>query len=848
MPQIRLIFLWHMHQPFYKDLVTGEYRLPWVRLHALKDYYGMVKLLDEYPAIHQTFNLVPSLVAQIQDYADGMAKDPFLDAAAKPAAELSAAERRFILAYLFQANAAHLIARYPRYEELYQRFRASGENPERALARFEAQDFTDLQVLSQLAWFDEFFLQEPEAASLVRKGRNFDAGDQRLVISLERELISRVLLAYAQAARKGAIEISASPFYHPILPLLCDTGVGAVSTPGLKLPQQRFRHPEDARDQLMRGLDYHEKVFGVRPRGAWPSEGSISEEVLRMASALGLKWLASDEGVLARSLNCTFSRNPNGTLQVPSAERLFRIYSYEGGSQPLYLLFRDRLLSDLIGFVYSGMPPGDAAQDFVRRIHEAADPVIAKGRDAVLAVILDGENAWEYYPRSGREFLRRLYDAITRDPQIRAVTVGEAIQAARDSETGKLGGLGTPAARQEEPPLGRPSGVRVAGPPGKVAQSLNAPVPLSSLVPGSWINSNFNVWIGAPEDNRSWDYLSQARDFYAEHGMTAAEEHRSLAYEEILIAEGSDWNWWYGPEHHSANDRDFDELYRKHLSNVYLALGSHPPDYLAQPIAITAVRPVFQPQTAYIHPHLGAEFERYFDWIGAAVYSSGLRAGAMHGKQFLFDAAWAGIDEQNVYGRLDFTSMPEGEFEIRVNLEFGGESAGDTQGFSAGQDAGVALISEAPRKAGLLNSALTLEATAAGGALKSWRLRVPDSETTIAASGSGQRPTTTDQRPGDNQRPRDDQRPPDSGQRPPTTDQRPGDNRRPVLVFLRRNFTFQLPLTILGCAPGSVLRVRFAVWRNGLPQDALPLEGWIPLRIAPEDELAAGMHNYSAFS
>src|SRR6478609_8931297 len=236
MPVLRVVVLWHQHQPYYKDLVTGEYRLPWVRLHALKDYYGIVKLLEEFPDVHQTFNLVPSLISQIQDYESGAAYDPFLTVASRRAKDLTQTERRFALQYLFQANPAHLIGRYPRYAELWERFQSAGSVPEKAEKFFQPQDFTDLQVLSQLAWFDEFFLLEPDIAALVKKGRGFSLDDQRFVIEREGDLIKRVIPAHAEAANRGRIEISTSAFYHPILPLVCDTNQGAVSTAGLPLP------------------------------------------------------------------------------------------------------------------------------------------------------------------------------------------------------------------------------------------------------------------------------------------------------------------------------------------------------------------------------------------------------------------------------------------------------------------------------------------------------------------------------------------------------------------------------------------------------------------------------------
>ena len=749
MPVLRVVVLWHQHQPFYKDLVTGEYRLPWVRLHGLKDYYGMVKLLDEFPQVHQTFNLVPSLLTQIQDYVAGTARDPFLQVAAKPAKDLSPEERRFALQYLFQANPVNMIGRYPRYHELWERYRATGDSPERAERYFQPQDFTDLQVLSQIAWFDEFFLEDPDVAALVKKGHNYSLEDQKFVIARERQLLGKVLPAHAEGAKRGGIEISTSPFYHPIMPLVCDVNMGAVSSPGLPLPQNRFRHPEDAVEQLLRGLDLHEKVFGVRPTGVWPSEGSVSEEVLGIAQSLGVKWMATDEGVLGRSMGIFFSRDGDGHLSAAQAETLYNIHRFESGNTEMHLIFRDHTISDLVGFVYSGMPADQAAQHLIHNIKRAAQPILEKGCDAMVPVILDGENAWEYYPRSGREFLRRFYDALEKESGTEAVTVSEAI------------------ARHKEP------------------------AKLTSLVPGSWINANFNVWIGAPEDNKSWDYLYHARNFYSQAAERANDAQRALAFEEILIAEGSDWNWWYGPEHHSANDREFDELYRKHLSNVYQVLGASPPDYLAQPIIGGVARPSFTPQTAYIHPHVDGDMVRYFEWMGAAAYTSDRRSGSMHGKQFLLDAVYAGIDATHVYGRLDFAGgVPEIEFELVVNLE--------------------SWPSEGQRA----RRVLRLDADVKEKKLHAWSVKVQDEEKPLPDSSGAS---------------------------------------SEVGVALLKNFEFKVPLGWLMAAPvasskspaswanpvATRLRLRFSLWSHGLPVDALPVEGWMELQLLSEEELAA---------
>jgi len=731
-PSIHLLFLWHMHQPYYKDLVTGEYRLPWVRMHALKDYYGMVKLLEEFPGLHQTFNLVPSLMVQVQDYVSGAARDPFLDAASRPAAEMGLNEKTFALRYLFQANVDNLIARYPRYRQLWQEFHTRLQDVPAAAQRIRNNDLTDLQVLSQIAWMDEFFLDDSDIRELIEKGRDYTQDDQQLVVAKEKEFLGRVLPAYSEAAQSGAIEISTSPFYHPILPLVCDTNIGAVSHGGLPLPAQRFSHPEDAREQIERGLKLHEQVFGVRPRGMWPSEGSVSNQALEIAHELGLNWVGTDEGVLGRSIGVPFHRSNGVTLDAAGAGQLYRIFRWEQGESAMHMVFRDHSFSDLIGFVYSGMPAREAAEDFIHRIKESAAPLLRQGRNAVVPVILDGENAWEYYPQSGREFLRRMYDAIQKDPAIEALTVSEAIER----ET--------------------------------------APQKLASIFPGSWINANFDIWIGAPEDNIAWDHLSAARRFFAENAGQATPEQKQLAHEELLIAEGSDWNWWYGPEHHSDNDREFDELYRKHLSNVYLALGAAPPDILAQPIAGMMTQPHFTPQTAYISPEIDGRDVGYFEWLGAAAHVADRYSSAMHGKLFLLDTGYAGIDDTNLYCRLDF-------------MEDAAEWAGD------GMQLTVAIETK-PSEPASAATVHRLEADISGGRVRAW---------TFAENGGK------------------------------------GDHPESIELSLESIFECRVPLALLKAPLRSMLCVRFSLWRDRLPLDALPQEGAIEVLLLPESELNA---------
>jgi alpha-amylase/alpha-mannosidase (GH57 family) len=521
MPKIYLCFLWHMHQPFYKDLASGEYRLPWTRMHALKDYYGMVKILEEFPQIKQTFNLVPSMMVQVEEYARGEANDPFLKAALKPAESLTKHERDFILRNFFMANHTRMIYRYPRYGELF--------NAHQAKRDFAPQDFRDLQVLSQVAWFDEEFQEhDAEVRGLVAKGRDFSLEDQVLMGRKQREILALVIPQYRKLAATGQIEISTTPFYHPILPLVCDSDIAQVSHPHVPLPP-RFRHPEDARLQLQRARDYVHQTFGVAPIGMWPSEGSVSDEALGIAAEVGFEWAATDNGVLERTLN-----------RGASPDVTYKPYEWSRDGRSLGMIFRDHLMSDLIGFVYSGMDSGSAARDFLHRIHDNCHGILESGRHAMVPIILDGENAWEYYDRSGRPFFRELYAGIQADPKMEAITVREAFLKMK-------------------------------------------PEPLLNIFPGSWINSNFDIWIGAEEDNKSWRLLLDARNAIDE-ATQATDSQRALAMEEIMIAEGSDWNWWYGPEHHSDNREEFDQIYREHLANVYRALGVPAPPELSQPI------------------------------------------------------------------------------------------------------------------------------------------------------------------------------------------------------------------------------------------------------------------------
>jgi alpha-amylase/alpha-mannosidase (GH57 family) len=604
-----------MHQPFYKDLVSGEYKLPWTRMHALKDYYGMAHALEEFPNVHQTFNLVPSMMAQVAEYAAGEARDPFLELALKPAEALTDPEKAFLLRHSFYSDPHRMIYRYPRYGELFDAWNA--QKPSGSWRLFGAQEFRDLQMWSQLAWFDEAIQdRDPEVRDWVRRGQGFTVADQRRMGEKQREIVTLVAPEYQKLAASGQIEISTTPYYHPILPLLCDSDIAGVSHPGVPLPP-RFRYPDDARRQLALAREYIGRQFGASPVGLWPSEGSVSDEVFSIAAELGFQWAATDSGVLNRTLGHSVG-----------VEGLYKPYRWNQRGGSLNVIFRDHFLSDLIGFVYSKMDSGAAAEDFLRRIRENCASILASGKDALAPIILDGENAWEYFDRNGRPFLRELYGRISKDGQMRAVTISEALK-------------------------------------------LVEPEPLHHIFPGSWISANFDVWIGADEDNVAWTQLLRARQTYdATKGVP--EDRRRLAFEELLIAEGSDWCWWYGPEHDSDNREEFDQLYRSHLANVYRFLNLTPPEELSRPILRVLAPALEIPPCGPVRPVIDGEVTSYFEWIGAGSYHADERSGSMHGKRFLVREALFGSDGGNLFLRLDFHPGHEQELagmEARVTAQ-----------------------------------------------------------------------------------------------------------------------------------------------------------------------------------
>jgi alpha-amylase/alpha-mannosidase (GH57 family) len=586
MAEVAVAFLWHQHQPYYPDDVAGANLMPWVRLHGVKDYYGMALHLLEFPEMACTINLVPSLLVQLQAYTEHGCTDQLLEASRKPVDGLTEEDTLFLLDHFFMANPEQMIRPFPRYFELYMR-RSPGRGTARdALRRFQPRDFRDLQVWFNLAWIHPLaFERDSELKALRDKGRYFTEADKAAVLEKHLEILRQVLPLHRELAARDQVELTTTPFYHPILPLLFDKKLAREATPEVKLPRYAGGYPDDAEVQVRRAVEHHAQLFGSRPRGMWPAEGSVCQAMLPLLYKHGIRWIATDEEILSASTQGFISRDNKGHLRNP--DHMYRPYRVTEHGCDLGIVFRDHALSDLIGFHYQRSDPVAAADDFISKLHGIAEGVKGDG-PALVSVILDGENCWEHYPGGGAAFLRALYERCVRERDIHPVKIGDFLDKHPPRDT------------------------------------------LPHLFAGSWINHNFAIWVGHEEDNTAWDTLHSAREHLklrASEGRVPLEKIQQ-AREEIYIAEGSDWFWWYGPENTSSQDALFDYLFRKHLQNMYLLLGDQPPPELARPISQRSQRPIHTLPRAFLQVKIDGR-RTFFEWLTAGKYVCHNERGSM---------------------------------------------------------------------------------------------------------------------------------------------------------------------------------------------------------------------------
>jgi alpha-amylase/alpha-mannosidase (GH57 family) len=613
---IHLAIIWHQHQPvYYKDPETGVYAKPWVRVHASKDYYDMAAILKSYPDVHVTFNLTPSLIRQLDDLAAG-ATDVYWEMASVPADQLTDEQKRFILRYFFDIN-PEIVQRFLTYTEL-QRMRPSAgdDDVQVALETWTAQDYRDLQVLFNLGWTDPDFLGQEPLASLVAKGRGYTEEDKAVVLGEHLRILKDVIPLHREMQESGQIEVTMTPFAHPILPLLINTSLAKVALPTAEMPDPPFRFGQDAEAQLARGVAMYRDHFGVDPSGMWPAEGAVAQQMVHMVSGAGIRWMASDEGVLAQSLWMGgFSRDAGDVVQ--EADALYRPYAVAGPDDvPVAIVFRDVVLSDKVGFAYSRMDGQAAAADLIGRIHAIRQRLKAEGAQGphLVTVILDGENAWEHYENDGKEFLHTLYRLLSDDPAIVTVTPSEYL-------------------------------ARFPAEPSRQ---------IDDLWPGSWINHDYATWIGEEEENRAWEYLQRARHTLGQYadGTFAPPSDEALeeAFTLMYIAEGSDWFWWYGADQNSGADDDFDRQYRDTLKQVFTTLGKEPPAWLSVPIVAQAPEPAERATAGLIQPTIDG-VPAAGEWDAAGYYGAG--GGAMAAGGLPLDRLYYGFDAQHLYLRVE---------------------------------------------------------------------------------------------------------------------------------------------------------------------------------------------------
>ncbi len=571
-PKLYLALLWHQHQPIYKDTSyptqAGSYLHPWVRLHAIRDYYSMATLIAQHPNLHLTINLTPSLLWQIEDYVERGATDRALESTLKPAEALTGDEREYILSNFFDADWHNQIFPHPRYNELFIQRREG--------RRFSVEDIRDLQMWFNLAWFGQEFrdgdlrLATGEIVSVrrfVEQGHGFIVADIEAMVAEQYKIMRATIPIHRHLQERGQIEVSTTPFYHPILPLLVDTDRAPIDRPGATHPH-RFAHPEDAEAQVRLAFEFYRRHFGQPPRGMWPAEGAVSQFVVPLFARHGVRWIATDRGVLARSGRWGY--------RVDDPDVLCQPYRVEEDKHAISIFFRDTALSDAIGFRYYRYADDEqAACDFLREIKEWFAWRVTGDEDRVLTVILDGENAWSSYREDARPFLHALYCLLERDAEVETVTFAEHL-------------------------AGHPE--RGIDPHPQSGQTK-----VDDLFTASWIDENgsapgvdLGTWIGEDEENQGWELLGQARDFLSQAGATP--ETAPAAFEALYMAEGSDWFWWFGADQDSGNDDEFDDLFRMHLKNIYHGLSVEPPAELDRNIVPHAVVWTFVQPATQIQP------------------------------------------------------------------------------------------------------------------------------------------------------------------------------------------------------------------------------------------------------
>ncbi len=605
----KISFLWHMHQPYYRDDLSSLIVMPWVFLHAIKDYYDMPWFLEKYPTIKATFNLVPSLLVQLKEYEEYDVNDRFLKTLKEDVGTLEQSQKLYLIEYLFFSNTEHMIKPLPEYYDLYKK-RKRYPTLQEALLNFSDDEFLDLEVLFILSWCGQYLREKNGVVKeLISKQRGYTQEDKIKLLRNLSEFIKEIIPFYKKLMDKGQIEITTTPFNHPIAPLLFDIQNAKIANPYTTLPVYEGNLKDDALLQIDLAVTQYQRLFGKKPDGFWPAEGSICYEFLEVLAKRGIRYACSDEEVLYKSGH--FSK-----------EDIYKNNELVFKESKINLFFRDKTLSDLIGFTYSGWDSRHAVNDFFARIEQIRKDY---GNDININIILDGENAWEHYPKNAEEFFETLYAALESSQDFECSLMSEVL---KDEEI-----------------------------------SSNK---LTEIAPGSWINANFDIWIGHKEKNRAWELIFETKAEFEKQKAKLDRFRIEKITKEFLIAQSSDWFWWYGDDHHTDLASTFDLLFRTHLMNIYTLMGKRIPQSLTTPIVDEnkESKNFLKKAQNKISPILDGKISSFFEWLGSGEIDLEMELSSMNTDAFIIKKIYLGCDFKRCYLALigDFADLFENSY------------------------------------------------------------------------------------------------------------------------------------------------------------------------------------------
>ncbi|MEA1918181.1 MAG: glycoside hydrolase family 57 protein [Campylobacterota bacterium] len=592
--KVKLAFLWHMHQPYYKDDKEKSTLMPWVFLHCIKDYYDIPWYSEEFSSIKATYNLVPSLIYQIESYINRSAHDKLLEIMVKPIYSLSSEDIKFLESYIFLSNEKNMIKPFERYYNLYLKYKAHN-----SISDFNENELIDCEVLFLLSWCGNYLRQNNSVVQRLLHVKQFYTHNDKIeLIDTLIEFLPEVLNYYKKLSDSGKISLSTTPFYHPITPLLLNINSAIDARSDVHLPHVESSFEHLGKKNTEEAINYYNKIFNKKPTGFWPAEGSVNQKTAELFIENGIEWFCSDEEILFKTLGGNHKQN------------IYKNYSLNINGRAIDVRFRDHYLSDAIGFEYSNKEPQESAIEFVEHLRDIYNMC---DFSPLINVILDGENAWEFFPNNAKEFFYELYSLIEAQDWIESVTADE-ISSDKDI----------------------------------VVEEIN------HIATGSWINGNFDIWIGNSQKNRAWELLDITKKDYEKHSDKLSEQVKKEIEKEFMIALGSDWFWWYGDDHYTLLAQEFDELFRKHLINIYQYMGVVVPAPIFTPIVTKSHKNKFHVKPIdCIHPTIDGKRSNYFEWLNSGTIDIKKEFSVMDSKNNIIKTVHYGYNAKNLFFLFD---------------------------------------------------------------------------------------------------------------------------------------------------------------------------------------------------